>query len=115
MKRNLVLFAVVCLAVSFATVGCGAKKAETSRAAIDEAKVMETTQEKVDYLVTQAKSFYNSDDFQGVIDIAQYILTYLDKDSAVAKDLITKAKEQLQAKAQGMLDEAKKSFDGFGK
>jgi len=114
MRKVVALFAIACLAISFTAAGCGAKKAESSRAAIDEAKAMETTKEKVDYLVGQAKSFYSSDQFQDVIDIAQYVLTYLDKDSAAAKDLITKAKEQLQAKAQGILDDAKKSFAGFG-
>ncbi|NQT95320.1 MAG: hypothetical protein HQ572_02615 [Candidatus Omnitrophica bacterium] len=115
MRRALILLAVACLALSFAASGCGAKKADSSRTAISEAKAMQTTQEKVDYLASQANAFYNSKEFQGAIDIAQYILRYLDKNSVAAKDLLEKAKEQLKAQAQGMLDEAKKGFGDFSK
>jgi outer membrane murein-binding lipoprotein Lpp len=109
MKKAYMIF-VVCIMLSFVVAGCGAQKAETSRAAIDETKTMQTVQEKTDYLVSQAKAFYNSKDFQGAVDIAQHVLRYLDKDSQAAKDLLEKAKEQLTAQAQGMLDQAKKDF-----
>jgi hypothetical protein len=109
MKKPFILF-ILCMILSFVVAGCGAQKAETSRAAIDATKAMQTVQEKTDYLVSQAKAFYNSKDFQGAVDIAQYVLRYLDKDSQAAKDLLTKAKDQLTAQAQGMLDQAKKDF-----
>jgi len=96
--------------LSLAVAGCGAQKAESGTAAIAATKTMQTIPEKTDYLVSQAKAFYNSKDFQGAVDIAQYILRYLDKDSTAAKDLLAKAKEQLTAQAQGMLDQAKKNF-----
>jgi hypothetical protein len=115
MKRILTV-TVLCITVTGLMIaGCGAKKADSSSQAINEAKAMQTTQEKVDYLVGQAKAFYNSKEFQGSIDIAQYILRYLDKDSQAAKDLIQKAKDQLTAQAQSMVDEAKKGLSGFGK
>jgi len=110
MKRISYILAVGLIVMSFAVAGCGAQKAESSSAAIAATKTMQTTQEKTDYLVSQAKAFYNSKDFQGAIDIAQNILRYLDKDSLAAKDLLEKAKERLAAKAQGMLDQAKKDF-----
>jgi hypothetical protein len=109
MKKTYILV-VACIMLSFVLAGCGAQKAESSRAAIDATKAMQTVQEKTDYLVSQAKAFYNSKDFQGAVDIAQHILRYLDKDSQAAKDLLEKAKAQLQAQAQGMLDQAKKDF-----
>jgi outer membrane PBP1 activator LpoA protein len=114
MKRLSCLALVVSLLLSFVVAGCGTQKAESSRAAIDTAKAMQTVQEKADYLVSQAKAFYNSKDFQGAVDIAQHVLRYLDKDSQAAKDLLEKAKQQLTAQAQGMLDQAKKDFKGIG-
>jgi hypothetical protein len=115
MKRLPYLIIIGCIMLSFAVAGCGAQKAESSRAAIDTAKAMQTVQEKTDYLVSQAKAFYNSKDFQGAVDIAQHVLRYLDKDSQAAKDLLEKAKQQLTAQAQGMMDQAKKDFKGIGK
>jgi hypothetical protein len=110
MRRLSYMMIVVCIMLSFVLAGCGAQKAESSRAAIDNVKTMQTVQEKTDYLVSQAKAFYNSKDFQGAVDIAQHVLRYLDKDSQAAKDLLQKAKDQLAAQAQGMLDQAKKDF-----
>ncbi len=111
------ILSVVCaiLVLGLIVAGCGAKKAESSKAAIDQAKTMETVEQKVDYLVGQAKAFYNSKEFQGAIDIAQYILSYLDKDSQQAKDLLNKAKEALQAQAQKLAEDAKKGLADFGK
>ena len=104
MKKALGLFLVIGLAVSLTLVGCGTQKAESSQAAIAESKTMQTTQEKVNYLVSQAQAFYSSKDFQQAVDIAQYVLSYLDKDSAAAKSILEKAKadlsEQLSQKAE---------------
>jgi uncharacterized protein YpiB (UPF0302 family) len=110
MKNSLSVMVVVSIMLSFIVAGCGTQKAESTSAAIDVAKTMDTVREKTDYLVSQAKAFYNSNDFQAAVDIAQYIIRYLDKDSQAAKDLLEKAKEQLAAQAQGMLDQAKKDF-----
>jgi hypothetical protein len=96
---------------SFAILGCGAQKAESGRAAIDIAKTMQTVQEKTNYLISQAKVFYNSKDFQSAVDIAQHVLVYLDKDSQAARDILEKAKEQLQARAKGMIAQATKNLN----
>ena len=111
MSRLISVSIVALIGLGLVLAGCGgAEKAESSRSAISEAKTMQTTQEKVDYLVGQAKAFYNSDDFQGAIDIAQYVLRYLDKDSSAAKDLLEKAKTQLQQHAKSVMDQAKSNF-----
>ena len=110
MHRSFNLVIAACLILSVAVAGCGVKKAESSRAAIDESKALATTQEKVDFLVGQAKAFYNSKQFQDAVDIAQYILRYLDKDSPQAKQLLENAKEQLTQAAQSALQEAQKGF-----
>jgi len=46
------------------------KMAKTAQEAIDIAKRMETVKQKKDYLITQAKSSYNSEQFQEVVEIA---------------------------------------------
>ena len=61
---------------------------------------MKTAQEKANYLISQAKAFYNSKQFQSAVDLGQYVLNRIDANSQQAKDLIAKAKEQLQAAAQ---------------
>ena len=110
MKKSLVCLMVLCLSVSMVLVGCGPEKAESSSAAIQEAKTMQTQQEKVDYLVGQAKAFYSSKEFQGAVDVAQYVLTYLDKDSTQAKDILEKAKVDLQKQLSQKAEDLKKGF-----
>nr|MBP7088304.1 hypothetical protein [Candidatus Omnitrophota bacterium] len=94
--------------------GCGPKKAGSSDDAITLAKAMETAEEKADYLITQAKAFYNSKEFQQSIDIAQYILQYVDKNSQDAKNLLEKAKEALKQKAQEAVTDVKSKIGSFG-
>jgi len=115
MKKGLILGIVMALFFGLVLTGCGVKKAESSREAISVAKTIETTEQKVNYLVGQAKSFYNSKEFQGAVDIAQYILRYLDRDSQQAKDLLQEAKEALTSKVRGAVEDAKKGLSGFGK
>jgi hypothetical protein len=115
MRRVLSVFLAVILMCSLSLVGCGQKKAESSSAAIDIAKTMETAEQKAQYLVGQAKTFYNSKEFQGAVDIAQYILRYIDQDSQEAKALLDKAKTALESAAKSAMEDAKKSFGDFGK
>ncbi len=83
----------------FLNVGC-AKKSGSPNEAIQTAQSFKTAGEKADYLIKQAEAFYNSKEFQQAIETAQYVLNNLDKESQPAKDLIEKAKAQLQAAAQ---------------
>ena len=99
--KNLLIFVIAGVVLfTLAFVGCSKPKASSSNEAINTSKSMETSEQKVSYLIGQAKSFYNSKDFQQAVDTAQHILTYLDKESQEAKDLLTKAKEALVAKAK---------------
>lgn len=106
------LFLLVVGLVFGSMVGCGPKKEGSSREAIDVAGTMQTVQEKTDYLISQAKAFYNSDDFQNAIDICQYILSTLDRDSQAAKDLLEKAKDALAAHAQKAVEGIKSNLPG---
>ena len=95
--------------------GCGrTPQSESGKDAISVAQSLSTDKEKVDYLIKEAKAFYNSKEFQQAIDIAQYILKYLDNDSQEAKSLLEKAKEQLQAQVEGAVGEATKKLGSFG-
>jgi hypothetical protein len=114
MVRSFLVFSLVCLLSLGFVSGCSSNKASSSAEAISLSKAMETTQEKGEYLIGQAKAFYNSKDFQGAVDIAQHILKYVDKDSQEAKNLLEKAKEQLKVKAAAALDGMKGAM-GLGK
>jgi hypothetical protein len=103
---------VIMLALVLVVSGCGTQKAESGKAAIQTAKTMETAQEKTDYLVSQAKAFYNSKEFQDAVDTAQYVLRYLDRDSQEARDMLKKAKDALIAQTRGAAKDAKKKL-GF--
>jgi len=110
MKR--LFFAIIILGVLFA--GCAQEKATSSKEAIDTAKSMETAEQKADYLIKQAKAFYDSKEFQQAVDIAQYVLRYVDKDSQEAKNLLEKAKEALAQAAKGAVEDVKQKLPGFG-
>ncbi|MFC1807636.1 hypothetical protein ACFL0T_04635 [Candidatus Omnitrophota bacterium] len=105
------LFLVCLMGLSLISIGCGgSSKTESSKAAIDYAKTLETVQAKSDFLVKEAKAFYKSEKFQDAVDTVQYVLRYLDKDSTDAKALLEQAKKELVAKAQSAFDQAKKGF-----
>jgi uncharacterized lipoprotein YehR (DUF1307 family) len=95
--------------------GCGTKKSASGKEAIKTANSMETLEQKTSYLIKQAKAFYNAREFQEAVNIAQHILTYLDKDSQAARDLLDKARNQLAAAVKGAAEDAKKGLSGFGK
>jgi len=114
MKRFSLVFILIGLVFSLVIAGCTQKKAASSQEAIKTSQALETAEEKVDYLVGQAKAFYNSKDFQDAIDVAQHVLRYLDKDSTEAKALLEKAREQLEALAKEAVEDVKKKVGSFG-
>lgn len=115
MRKQISFLCILVLILSVGLGGCGPKKAASSREAISASNAMKTVEEKTNYLIGQAKAFYNSNDFQGAIDIAQHILAYVDKDSKQAKDLLVKAKDALEAKARAAAKELKNKISNFGK
>ncbi|MCK5306034.1 MAG: hypothetical protein KAJ66_02790 [Candidatus Omnitrophica bacterium] len=118
MKRGLVIIVVCCFMFGLGIIGCSEKKVASSNEAIEASKSMETTGQKINYLIGQANTLYSSKEFQGAVDIAQYILRYVDKDSQEAKNLLEKAKEALIAKAQeavsAVTEDVEKKVPGFG-
>ncbi|MFA4991252.1 MAG: tetratricopeptide repeat protein [Candidatus Omnitrophota bacterium] len=114
MRRVLISALVLCIACGvFFGSGCGVKKSGSANEAIQYAQALKTVEEKADYLIGQARAFYNSKEFQQAIQAAQYVLSNLDKNSQPAKDLIEKAKAQLQAAAQKAAGDATNKL--FGK
>jgi len=113
MKKALLFVIVIGLSLGvFLNAGCTKKAASVSEA-IQNSRALKTVQEQANYLVSQAQAFYNSKEFQQAIQAAQYVLGNLDKNSQAAKDLIEKAKAQLQAAAQKAVVDAKNKL--FGK
>jgi hypothetical protein len=113
MKVSLIAVLIICVGIGFMSMGC-AQKAESSSQAIANTQNMQTVQEKVNYLMAQANAFYNSKEFQQAVDIAQHVLSNLDRNSQEAKSLIEKAKEQLTKLGQQKLDQLKGKIGSFG-
>ena len=90
--------------------GCGQKKAGSSQEAIDTAQAMQTVQQKVDYLIAQAQTFYNSKAYPDAVATCQYVLSNLDKESQKALEVLNKAKEEMTAAAQKALGDFKNTF-----
>lgn len=115
MRKAVVVFVITMVCGSLILAGCGAKKEASPGEAIKKSQSMATTQQKADYLIGQAKAFYNSKEYGDAMSIAQYVISYVDSNSQAAKSLIEKAKDSLAAQAKAAADNMKKQFAGFGK
>ncbi len=110
MKKHIVVSLIFCFVLSVVGLGCGTKPAASSKEAITASAAFKTAQEKVNYLIAQAKAFYNAKDFQQAVDLAQYVLRYVDTNSQEAKSLLEKAKAELAAMAQKKVSDFKKNL-----
>ncbi len=109
-KIMLTLLIFAAAVTSVVTTGC-VKKAASSSEAIKESETMQTTDQKVDYLIGQAKAFLGSKDYSEAMRTAQYILSSLQKDSKEAQAILEKAKNALSEQAKGMMEDVKKSMN----
>lgn len=112
MKKRIGILTVCMLLVCVALTGC-TKKAVSSSEAINNAKALQTTEQKTDYLVGQGNAFVSSKEYQSAIDVAQYILSNLDKESQEAKAILEKAKAQLAAAAKEVAADVQKDLRGL--
>jgi hypothetical protein len=115
MKKTLIL--ALALTVSF-TVGTSAwaqQKMLTVDESIQMVKTMQTAKQKADYLINQAKAFYSSKQFQQAVDLAKYVLSNIDKNSAGAKNILKDAEKQLAALAQQKVGDVKNAISGSAK
>ena len=110
MRRGLVCAVMLVAACGLVLPGCGPqeRKRSTSAAVIDKARAMKNVQEKMNYLVGQARAFYNSNEYQKSIEVARTALQY-DPDSVDARQILEKAKNELKAASTKMLDDVQKS------
>jgi hypothetical protein len=113
MRKFLFLAIVAGLVCGISFVGC-TKKAASSQEAIESSKTMQDVKQQASYLMGQANAFYNSKNFQEAVNIAQYVLSYLDKNSQEAQSLLDKAKEQIKALGAQKIDALKGKL-GVGK
>ncbi len=93
--------------------GC-AQKAETPSAAIETSKTYKTIPEQADYINNQANDFLKSQEYNQALELAQYVLVNLDKNSSQAHAIVEKAKTELQKAAGQMVNEAKDTMNSLG-
>ena len=108
--RVLLSMAIVGLITGSAMVTGCAQKAASSSEAIQHAKTLKTPQEQANYLISQAKAFLNSKQYQEAVKIAQHVLSNVDNNSQAAQDILAQAKTRLASAAQGAVQDLKKQF-----
>lgn len=98
-------------------IGCGQPQAKSTNSseAITQAQTLQTNEEKIKYLISEANAFVNSQKFDEAINTAKYVLTSLDANSQEAKTVIEKATEELKKMAEAKAEELKKSLPNLGK
>lgn len=99
MKKSLVVAIVVCMVASLTVAGCGSKKAPTVKEAIKIAETMDTKEKQEEYLGKQARLFFEDKEFKQAIELAQYVLANINKESEGTKRLIAKAQNAMAVQA----------------
>ena len=116
MKAFTTIMLVCCLVLNLGLIACTQQqKTMFTKDVIKISKTLQTTKEKVDYIITHAKAAYNSKDFQQTIDLTRYVLRALDKNSPQAKNLLAKAREALRSAAQSAVKDVKGKIGALGK
>lgn len=110
MKKVTIALLVVCVMVSMSVSGCGPAKAATPKEAIETSKTMDATKARVNYLVAQAKAFYKAKDYKGSIELAKYVINFVDENSTAAQDILKKAQADLKAQMEQAASDLKKKF-----
>lgn len=112
MRRVLIGILSVLLCAGF--ISACAKKAASGSEAISNTQTMQTTQQKMDYLISQGNAFLNSRQYEDAVQVARHVLADLDKNSAQAQSLIDKAMAQMKETAgKAMSDTQKKMGEMF--
>lgn len=98
---------MVCIVIAL-MVGCAQKpKSASSSEAIQKASAMETVEAKTEYLIKEANAFVNSQKFDEAIATAKHVLSKLDAESQEAKNILEKAKAELEKIAKEKAGEMK--------
>jgi hypothetical protein len=114
MKKWMAVLVVIFTGVGL-LLGCAkSDKQVSSAAAIQAAEAIQDAQGKLNYLIGQAKSFYNSKEFKQAVEVAQYILAKVDQNSLTAKQILQDATAKLQAMANQAVSDVKQKIDSLG-
>lgn len=114
MNNSLRSILMISFIVSLAAFGCG-QQVQSSQEAIELSKTKGIVEVQVQYLVKQANSFINSDNFEDGISTAKYILSKLDSNSTEAKSIIEKAQAELRRLGEQKVKEFKSKMGNLGK
>lgn len=78
------------------------KQPATGQEAVQKSKTIETVAGQRDYLIKQAKRFMQMKDLKTAMDLSQYILVKVDKNSTGAKELLSKIQNAVAVQKQRM-------------
>ena len=88
--------------------GCS-NRATTSSEAIQHAKTLGTPSHQEEYLIVQARAFFNAKNYQEAMTTAQYVLASVDGRSQDAQSVLEQVKRQLAKDTEAVVGEAKAS------
>jgi hypothetical protein len=115
MKKTLGLLVAVLMISAFGIVGCAQKaKTASSSEAIEQAKQMQSVEDQVKFLVSEANAFLNSQKFDEAVNTAKYVLGQLDANSQDAKSIIEKAQAELKKLAEQKMQDVKGALGNIG-
>ncbi len=113
MRNSGIKILAVSLIIGVVALGCG-QRTQSSSEAIELSKAKATVEEQANYLVRQANSFINSDNFDEAIKTAKYILSNLDSNSTEAQGIIEKAQAELKKLAEQKIQDVKSKLGSLG-
>jgi hypothetical protein len=109
MNQRSLFFLEMYLFLAILLFGCTSQQAANSQEAIKESKTKGSVQQQVDYLVKQGEAFINSKDYDDAVAVANHILANLDQNAQEAKNILTKASDNVRKTTQGTLQDLQKS------
>lgn len=106
------MLAVWAVAAVLMITGCARQaKTENSQQAIQQSQQLSTPEEKVDFLVSEAKAFLDEKKYDEGIQTANYILANLDQQSKEAQEIIQTARAEIEKTAREQLEQTKKDVN----
>ena len=116
MKNTQLIIGVVCAMLVVSVYGCNSKpKAKNANEAVAQSKNMPDVKAQADYLVSEAKAFLNSKQYDEAMKTAQYIASNFQESAAEAQKIIEQSAQELQKEASAKMDEMKQNLSGIGK
>lgn len=106
---NKAILTVWAVAAVLMITGCEKQaKTQNSQQAIQQSQQLSTSEEKVNFLISEAKAFIGQKKYDEGIQTANYILANLDQQSKEAQDILTTARAEIEKTAREQLEKTKK-------